>query len=203
MFGESLFSQLFGRVAHEVAREQTDPLTRMVMQWVADMQAHVLLRWRPVVESGIGCSLRPKNPRTGAFEVCHAPAIGACGFCRRPVCLHHALIGQNADLVCSACLSDYMRIVQERGGAPAGVGSAPEPPRSPAEQEMLDRRRYLKALGLREPVSWAIIHSAFRKKAARYHPDHAKPGKRAEAEAKFKQINEAYQWLRSRYEKAA
>jgi hypothetical protein len=201
MFGESLLSQLFGRAVHEVAREQTDPLTREVMQWVADMQAHVMLRWRPVVESGILCSIRSRNPRTGQAESCRSPAIGSCGFCRQPVCLHHALIGQNADLVCRSCLADYLRVVQARGGGAAPP--AAEPHRSPAEQEIFDRRRYLRVLGLKEPVSWAIIHAAFRRKAARAHPDHAKSAKRAEAETKFKQINTAYQWLRSRYEKAA
>jgi hypothetical protein len=203
MFGESILSQLFGRAVHQVAQEQTDPLTRMVMQWVADMQAHAMLRWRPVVESGMACSLRPKNPRTGAFELCRAPAIAACGICRRPVCLHHALIGQNADVLCNACLSDFVRIVQARGAVPPAGSQPPEPPLSPIEQETQTRRKHLRTLGVKEPITWAIIHAAFRRKAARWHPDHAKPAKRAEAEAKFKQINEAYQWLRSRYEKAA
>jgi hypothetical protein len=173
----------------------------MIMQWFADMQAHVMLRWRPVVESGILCSTRQRNLRTNQVEACRAPAIGSCGFCRQPVCLHHALVGQNADLICRTCLAEYMRIVQARGGG--APPPAAEPQRSPAEQEIFDRRRYLRTLGLKEPVSWAIIHAAFRRKAARSHPDHAKPAKRAEAETKFKQINEAYQWLRSRYEKAA
>ncbi len=202
---ETLFSQLFGRAVHEAAAGQADPLTRSVMQWVADMQRNVLRRWKPIVASGMRCALRPRDERTGQFEQCAEPAIGACGLCRQPVCLRHSMIGQQADIVCTACLSDYVRMLRERDGGfrdHRTVYGQSAPP-TVAPDEAVLRKNHLRTLGLKEPTDWAEIHAAFRKKAARMHPDRAKPGRRAEAEAKFKALNEAYQWLRPRYERAA
>ncbi len=203
MFGETILSELFGNAVRSIATDQTDPLTSSIMRWVADVQGHILRRWRVVIVRGAVCSLRPRSPFTGRFEPCGAPAIGVCGCCGQPVCLGHSLIGQTADILCTACLSDYVRVVAMRGGA-----SRPEPVARPVNgadvvDEQILRKRYLRTLGLKEPTSWEEIREAFRKKALRWHPDRAKPGKRAEAEAKFKTINEAYSWLRPRYERAA
>jgi hypothetical protein len=165
-----------------------------VMKWVADVQGHIVRRWHVVISQGRPCGLRPRSPVSGQFEQCLAPAIGICGCCGAPVCLGHALIGQRADLLCTACLSDYVRIVSAR----ANVARQAEP----VDESML-RRAHLRTLGLRDGASWQAIHAAFRKKAARMHPDRAKPGKRAEAEAKFKALSAAYEWLRPRYERAA
>jgi len=204
MFGETILSQLFGKAIHSIASDQTDPLTAEIMRWVADVQGHILRRWRPVIVQAAPCSLRPRNVLTGRFEPCPMPAIGVCGCCGQPVCLGHALIGQTADILCTACLSDYVRVVAARGGAPRPEAPGPRAVNgADAVDEALLRKRYLRTLGLKEPTSWEEIHAAFRGKAVRCHPDRAKPGRRAEAEVKFKKLNEAYQWLRPRFERSA
>lgn len=57
---------------------------------------------------------------------------------------------------------------------------------------MSAKRDYYEILGLEKTASQADIKSAYRKAALKYHPDR---NKEKDAEAKFKEINEAYQVL--------
>ena len=59
---------------------------------------------------------------------------------------------------------------------------------------------YYEILGINKDASEAEIKSAFRKAAKQYHPD-LHPGD-AEAEKKFKEINEAYEVLSDPQKKA-
>lgn len=54
---------------------------------------------------------------------------------------------------------------------------------------------YYETLGVKRDASKDDIRTAFRKLARKYHPDMAKPREKAQAEEKFKQINEAYEVL--------
>ena len=58
---------------------------------------------------------------------------------------------------------------------------------------MADKRDYYEVLGIQKGASEQEIKSAFRKMAMKYHPD-KNPGD-AEAEEKFKEVNEAYSIL--------
>lgn len=69
---------------------------------------------------------------------------------------------------------------------------------------MADKRDYYEVLGVSKGASDEELKKAFRKEAKKYHPD-LHPGDK-EAEAKFKEINEAYEVLsnpekRQRYDK--
>src|SRR6202048_3673043 len=57
----------------------------------------------------------------------------------------------------------------------------------------MEFRDYYKTLGVERGASQADIKSAYRKLARKYHPD-VNPNNK-DAEARFKQINEAYQVL--------
>lgn len=54
---------------------------------------------------------------------------------------------------------------------------------------------YYKTLGVSKTATQDEIKSAFRKLARKHHPDVVKPKERAEAESRFKEINEAYEVL--------
>ena len=58
---------------------------------------------------------------------------------------------------------------------------------------MAEKRDYYEVLGLQKGASEDEIKKAFRQLAKKYHPD-LNPGDK-EAEAKFKEVNEAYEVL--------
>ena len=69
---------------------------------------------------------------------------------------------------------------------------------------MAEKRDYYEVLGIQKGASEDEIKKAFRKQAKKYHPD-LNPGNK-EAEAKFKEVNEAYEVLsdndkRNRYDR--
>ena len=59
---------------------------------------------------------------------------------------------------------------------------------------MATKRDYYEVLGIEKNASEEEIKKAYRKLAKKYHPD-ANPDNKQEAEAKFKEVNEAYETL--------
>ena len=59
---------------------------------------------------------------------------------------------------------------------------------------MADKKDYYEILGVNKDATDEELKKAYRKLAKKYHPD-ANPDNKAEAEAKFKEVNEAYENL--------
>jgi hypothetical protein len=189
---ETFWSELIARIAPGLRTD--DPATTSFLQWAATVQKSVAGRWRVVASSGIGCAMRKDN---GALPIaCDHPAVGACGFCRKPVCLPHAVVAMNGDVGCPACMQEFAAILRARGGPQA----APPPPRpraaeAPPPSDAAERKKHLRVLGLKDPASWDEVKTQFRELAKKHHPDRSAHGKRAQAERKMKELSEAYHWL--------
>jgi hypothetical protein len=163
--------------------------------WMANLARFAAPKWLPRLSFGFACSL----PRPDG-HACPRPAVAACDSCGRPCCLDHARIDQWGDAICYACCWEIQQKKQaERaaGGPPPGRGgqeqagqSPPQPPIS--EQELAWARR---TLGVKKSTEWKEVQAAYRKLLAKWHPDHhAGPGYAA-AEAKFKNVRNAYDLL--------
>jgi len=190
---EGVFAQMFGRAVGEVAQAQSSPLMRSVLLWVSSVQTHVVERWQPIVASGIRCGLRPKA-HDGRYVQCPEPAIGACGFCREPTCLSHAMIDAKANILCYKCVAAAAKVL---GVEPErAVGSVPPPHQGAAEpDERAKRRKFLRVLGLRDPVTHEEIAQEFRALMKKHHPDRATDDKKEAARKRAAAISEAYHWL--------
>jgi len=192
---EGIAAQLFGRALDDVARHQGDPLLRSVLAWVARLQAQMQLRWRPILASGIRCAIA--RQADGRLATCPSPAIGACTFCRAPVCLGHSFVDGDATVLCFGCVG---RAAKALGVDSARAEIPPHHHHGAAFAEGVRERRAkrkaaLKTLGLRDPASIEEIKEAFRDLMKKHHPDRAPEGKKEEAAERVKAITEAYHWL--------
>ena len=198
---EGLLASMLGKAVDEVANGAHDPLTRSLLRWVGRVQAQVMLRWRPVVTSGVRCAIGQRMP-DGQVAICVEPAIGSCCFCGAPTCLHHALIDENANILCYRCLNEAARSMGKgQPNQPQARNEVPPPPAVPTDKQK--RREYLEVMGLEDPVTVDELEEAFRTLMRKHHPDRAPEKRRAKAEARCKKITEAYHWLKEHQKRAA
>jgi hypothetical protein len=181
---------VFEVLSHFVARvapsfKTDDPLLTSVMQWMAKMQEHATTRWRGVALSGIRCNI----PRVvGGMGIdCPHPAIGKCQLCPKTVCLDHAAVASNGNVACIACLNEIMK------SRPQYAGQAPQAAKL---DPVVERRRCLRVLGLKDPADWDEIRAAYKELALKHHPDRQKDDvARAKATKKLTELNAAFKWL--------
>lgn len=188
---EDLFGSLFGGFSRGVP-----PLvTEVLLPWANKVGLSAIARWSPIVASHIRCGLPYKM---GSPHLCSNQAIAGCGCCKSPVCLDHAMVAGNADVICLRCVNETVKIIQER------IAKDPDrqPPRSrPMADESPDREaeklKHLKTLGLDPDDEPGLdeIKAAYRKLVAKHHPDRAPEAERKAATKRFLKIQAAYEFL--------
>lgn len=127
--------------------------------------------------------------QNGSTHRCDRPSIAHCVACHKPTCLSHGFIDSAGEAICFVCV-----------GASARTRAAPaEDPHR--DEELAWARRLLK---VRASATWETIRSAHRKLSAHWHPDRYKTdAQKAKAEAKFKEIQKAFELLSKEHEKQA
>jgi DnaJ-domain-containing protein 1 len=106
------------------------------------------------------------------------------------------------DAELNAWYRSRMKELQEYEAALRIEAARLEKESSHLSQKKTSEAHFAKALGLSGKVSTTDIKAAFRKHATAFHPDklaHAHPLLRELAEEKMKEINEAYQYFREKY----
>jgi hypothetical protein len=162
-----------GRWAEVLLNDEAQERLHALLAWLEHVQLRSIGKWLP--ESQI----RRCAVSAGHVE-CAARATGMCACCGRPVCLHHAMISRDADLLCAPCFA-----VARKHAVPF-VAAPPAP-------ETNDLERAFRVLGVSEDASDDEVRRAYRDKLRRNHPDVKRSdAAKARAEAKFKEIRSAW-----------
>jgi len=164
--------------------------------WLSKLALHAAPKWLPRLSFGFPCQV-PIYQGGAPHGPCHRPAIAACDVCQQPCCLDHARIDQFGDAICYLCVAEAIRSSKrstaDRSGAPA--------PDADHEANMAWAR---KMIGVKAETPWLDVKSAHRKLSAKWHPDRHRGEKaQAKAEARFKEIQRAFEVLRRAQEKEA
>lgn len=189
-------------------------------------------KWAAVSASGIKCATRHQNP-IGEVRLCAVSAIGACVACGQATCFSHAMISPaDGQIVCYGCVGVAQKFAQklgsewyakkepakqvenDRGSDPSvcrcrfpwerAVDCPVHGDKSHGDKSDSLRRDHLKTLGLGAEANWDEVRIAFKKLALKHHPDRASTARRRSgAEARFKKITAAFEWLKADKEKKA
>lgn len=181
--------------------------------WFMNLGPAASRKWIPRIANGERCEVPVKRGR-GLGE-CENIGIATCACCHKPCCLQHAYIDQHADAVCYVCVADALQSVppfqRERARHRQATGEAPPreppprdapPPKNPKAAPN-DIAAALSTLGLRPGAKWDAVKQAHRRLSAANHPDKVKGARaKAAAEARFKEVQKAFEVLKRVYPEA-
>lgn len=191
-----LFSQIFGAASEHLPID--DPEVAQMVQVMSRVQMHLQGQWKQAQRMGISCEQHVRNA-SGKVLRCVEAMAGTCVACRRPVCLHHAaLVPGSGDLLCFGCVGLAQKAARERGPAePPRSGSSSSSSASEDDDEDFEKlkKKYMRRLKLSGDPTEDEIKAAFKREAAKAHPDRAPADKRQKAHEKFVALGEARDWL--------
>lgn len=198
----SLFSQIFGQAADHLPID--NPEVAQAVRLISKMQMHLQGPWRHAQHMGIHCEQQARSPLGDSLR-CTESMAGTCVACRKPVCLFHAaVVPENGDLLCFSCVGVAQKAARSGANqkqAPNDYASSSKEP--PREDEEKLRRKFMKRLKLTGDPSEAEIRAAFKREAAKAHPDRVPPEQRDRAHQKFVGLGEARDWLLANMRKRA
>jgi len=161
--------------------------------WLRTLSVEAPIKWVQRLAANQPCHVIAAF--NGAHERCRRAACAACMGCGGPVCLSHAFINAEGEAICYACASSTLR---------AGQRVDPDEAKRVARQkasELIWARRQLKVSASAE---WETVRTAHRKLSAKWHPDRYRTeAEKSKAEAKFKELQRAFDLLQKEYERVA
>lgn len=183
-------------VAHLFARLQQAPgqvhvrVWQELSPWIRDLVGRASLKWVERLGAGEPCHIVTQDPAPA--RRCTNAAIAHCIACRRATCLRHSFVDGSGEAICFACVSG---VLHERGAPPPPHSNGAA--RKPREDELRAARKLLK-VGVN--ASWDDVRAQYRKLSAKWHPDRVQgEAAKVKAEAKFKEIQNAYDVLKREY----
>jgi len=205
-----LISQVLGRASDHIPFE--DPEMQNAVRVLSRVQMHLYGSWKHAQQMGIPCQQRMRSRERGELR-CVEPMAGTCVACRKPVCLHHsAAVVDSGDLICFGCIGNAQQVAQTQEGKASAASSdsyqrqGQSPPRPAAEDEEKLRKKHLKRLKLTGEPTEEEIRAAFKREAAKAHPDALGPAsaeKKQKAHERFVALGEARDWRLSHVKKKA
>jgi len=187
----SLISQAVGQFSRQFSSQ--DPATTAAVRVLGLVQEHLFGRWAQAAQANIRCSVR--FVASGRMTPCRERMAGTCVACGGPVCLGHSAVTiEGGDLVCYGCV-EVARQVR--------IGQPPPKANESEEEERALRRKYMRWLKLKGSPTEEEIKAAWKREAAKTHPDRMPADKREAAEKRFKELGHARDWLVARAQRRA
>jgi hypothetical protein len=165
------------RWSRVLIEEHAQERLELLLAWVDRVHSTSELKWYPP-ERVEQCRV------IGRTVDCRARAIAPCSCCGRPVCMQHAMLSADADVLCAPCFA-----VARQHAKPW------EPPRptAPAGKDPTDVATAYEILGADPEDSDEEIRKIYRQELAKAHPDRKRTKTAKErAEARFKTIQAAW-----------
>lgn len=190
---QMLVSQMLGQASRGFQHD--DPQATFAVRMIGRFQEHLFGRWHMAQSTQLPCAVSFQNFHTGQVTPCHQPMAGTCAVCSQPCCLDHAsVLIESGDLVCFGCIE--LAKQAHAGGATAGPHRQQAPPRGPnPEDQRKLRRKYLRLLKLKGEPTEDEIRAAYRREAAKAHPDKHPEDKKDQAHKRFVELGAARDFL--------
>lgn len=184
------------------ATAYADLLRGPAADWIKHFAQNALPRMRAMMARGAPCALEAYDPH-GRPTRCPDTAAFGCVVCQRPCCPAHAFLAWTGDAICPACVQRA-----QQTGAPqsawqrpppwSGAGQAPPPPpHDPAAGQRQKAEEAFTTLGLQFGAPWPLVEAKWKELVREGHPDRFPPAQRAAQEDRIKQVNAAFQFLKS------
>jgi len=118
------------------------------------------------------------------------------------------MVPESGDLICFSCVATAQRVAKESATSKGATDYSQAGNSTKARTSGIDdseklRKKYLKMLKLSGSPTEDEIRTAFKREAAKAHPDRVAPERRQKAHEKFVALGQARDWLISDLNKKA